>query len=169
MPLSNTVMPGAPSLVSVPLPSWPLSLLPKHLTAPALVNTHRCEKIGAGIPRLMRCPMPPLPTTFTAPLENPVTSCGLRLDPNPQHFKAPAEVIAHVDHAPARMDTMSGGKSITSTGVQRSTPWPSPIWPMARVNDEEKRVLAPQHLTPPAAIRAQLCRFPAEISTTPLV
>src|SRR4051812_29541276 len=48
----------------------------------------------------------------------------------------------------------------TFTGVNRSVSVvPSPICPA---------LLAPQHLTPPAVVKAQACRLPAAIALTPL-
>src|SRR5207237_1185347 len=47
----------------------------------------------------------------------------------------------------------------TSTGVWRSVVVPSPSWPQS---------LLPQHLTPPALVRAQVWSPPAAIAATPL-
>src|SRR5207244_2492391 len=83
---------GVLLLVVVPLPSWPPSFQPQHLTCPAVVSAQVC------------CPPAAIATT---PLVRPDTSTGLLLSvvvPSPswplslapQHLTPPAPVTTHV-------------------------------------------------------------------------
>lgn len=83
---------GLDLFVVVPSPSWPVLLLPQHLTAPVFVTAHVRAYPNA---------------TLTTPVDNPTTSTGVSrlvvvpspscprlLDP--QHLTPPAVVSAHV-------------------------------------------------------------------------
>ena len=63
-----------------------------------------------------------------------------------------------------RVAVLGGGSdgisTRTTTGVRRLVVVLSPSWPY---------VLAPQHLTPPAVVRAHVCTQPAPTAATPLL
>ena len=113
---------------------------------------------------------PPAETAIT-PLDKPTTSTGVNrsiveLSPNrpdafsPQHFTAPADVMAHVCALPAEIATTPLDKPTTSTGAYRSVVVLSPNCPEA---------FSPQHFTAPTDVTAHVWfTLPAEIATTPL-
>src|SRR5439155_9941770 len=78
----------------------------------------------------------------------------------PQHLIDAAVVRAHVWYPPAEIAATPDVRPLTSTGSARAVVVPSPSWPKS---------FAPQHFTPPAEVRAQLCAPPADIAMTPLV
>ena len=145
-PVTST---GVLRCVFVPSPSWPLPLNPQHLTPPAVVRAQMWL---------------PLAETAATPEVRPVTSTGvLRCvfvpSPSwpvllsPQHFTPPAVVRAQVWSPPAETAATPEVRPVTSTGVLRCVFVPSPSSP---------KKLFPQHLRPPAVVRAQVWRPPAE-------
>src|SRR5205823_610845 len=121
-------------------PYW---LSPQHLTPPAVVKA-----------QVWRSPV----LIALTPLLKPLTSTGTLLStvlllPScpawllPQHLTPPAVVRAHVWLPPALMALMPLLKPLTSTGTLLPTVLPLPSWPEG---------LYPQHLTPPAAVKAHM-------------
>src|SRR5690606_18282270 len=78
---------------------------------------------------------------------------------SPQHLTPPLLVRAQVWSHPAAMAATPLCSPTTPTDVRRLAFVPSPNWPSA---------LSPQHLTPPAVVRAQVWRFPAVMALMPL-
>jgi hypothetical protein len=79
---------------------------------------------------------------------------------DPQHWTPPAVVRAQVCAPPGAMVDTLLLRPVTSTGVARTSVVPSPSWP---------KLFLPQHWTPPAVVRAQVCQLPAAMAVTPLV
>jgi hypothetical protein len=65
----------------------------------------------------------------------------------PQHLTPPPVVSAQVCLSPAAMAVAPLANPLTSTGIVRLIVVPSPNWPYQ---------FAPQHLTPPAVVNAQV-------------
>ena len=106
------------------------------------------------------------------PLASPVTSTGVSrsvVDPSPnsptpllpQHLTPPVVVRAQVWRFPAAMAAAPLLRPVTSTGVRlANVVVPFPNAPL---------LFLPQHFTPPAMVRAQVCWVPKETAVTPLV
>src|SRR5690606_22516963 len=66
----------------------------------------------------------------------------------PQHITRPALTTAQAWSEPTPIDCAPLVRPLTLTGTRLSEPDPSPSWPQP---------LLPQHFTPPAPVRAQVC------------
>lgn len=149
-PLTST---DVEALVLVPLPSCPSVLSPQHFTPPAAMRAHEClnpaliattppvrPDTSTGVARSMIVPSPNWPTSF-----------------RPQHLTPPAVVRTHVFCVPAETDATPLVRPGTSNGLLLFVVVPLPNWP---------KPLAPQHLTPPVLVRAQVWSKPAETAAT---
>lgn len=73
-------------------------------------------------------------------------------------------VSAQVENPPAAMAVTPLVRPVTSTGVGFGTDWAKLV-----VTPSCPLVLSPQHLTPPATVRAQVWLSPIAMAATPLV
>ena len=121
-PLTST---GTLLSVVVPFPSWPKTLSPQHLTAPALVSA-QVWTLPAAI--------------ALTPLASPLTSTGTLLSVfvpfpswpkplKPQHLTPPALVSAQVWTPPAAIALTPLASPLTSTGTLLSVVVPFPSSP----------------------------------------
>ena len=133
-----TTSTGVALSTAVPLPSWPPSLAPQHLTPPPAVTTQVLMP-----PAAIATTGPPRPTTSTGvrlPAVVPLPSWPERL--RPQQLTPPAIVSAQVCQELALIATIVFPALVksTSTGTRLLVVVPLPSWPAS---------LAPQHFTPP--------------------
>jgi len=145
-----------------PLPSWPLAPYPQHLTPPEVMRAQVWRPPAVIWVTSERFPIPSVARTSTGVLlSNSAPSPSRPLAPFPQHLTPPVVVRAQVWEPPAVIwvTPVRGAALVaevcTSTGVL----WiegvsPLPSWPQSP---------APQHLTPPEVVRAQVWLLPAVI------
>ena len=146
--------------LALPLPNWPNSLLPQHITSPPVRSAH------------VECPAAAIATTPVRPVTVtgvlllvvvPLPSWPLLL--RPQHCTVPPPSIAHAWDAPAEIIDTPVPRPVTSRGTLLKTPTPA----ASVESPSEPCSLSPQHFTPPPVVRAQTNVPPAATSATPLV
>src|SRR6266536_2991300 len=137
--------------------------MPEAIAATPLLNPGTSTALRS-LPQHLRPPVPikaQLTVIAVAAPARPETSTGVGASPvdPPQHLTPPSVVSAQLWNPPAAMALTPLRPTTSTTRLGRLLLVPSPSAPL---------IFAPQHLTPPAPVSAQVCRTPAAIAVTPL-
>jgi len=154
-PVTDT---GVDRFAVVPSPSCPWELLPQHRAPPASVTAQLWKVPAPALAAPLVRPMTSIGASRSVVVPSPTSPKPLR----PQHLTPPAEVRAQPWKLPAAISSTSGSpgpppRPSTPTGRVRCVVVPSPSSP---------KLLRPQHLTPPVAVRAHVWPWPRASDVT---